>query len=235
MKASILTLIIFYLSIHTQAQDTTFVELRNGVKYEGKIEVETPFLKKSRIILNDTTVILLERVQRYQSKDGYFVRISYADGDGFAKLIEEGNIDLYIREQMTYSGGSWMPGPNGTSTYMPGGAGISSVQYFSKNGSRLQKASARNLKIALADNPTSMSYLNKRDGLTAVQVLGAIAGVAIAAATFSGEIDKESPDFTGLVIGGVVFTGSIWLPYFAKEDLVDKAIQEYNRVELPSN
>ncbi len=237
MKASNLFLIILLFSTSLKAQSTDFVELMTGERYKGKVEVQTPFLKKARVVVNDSTTILLEKVRSYQTEDGYFMRISSLEGSGFAKRVEEGNIDLYIKQQMNYGGGGhWIPGPNGTSTYMPGGGmSSSSVQYFSKNDGPVRKANARNLKVALADNSASMDYLKKRDGLTAVQVIGIIGGLAIGTASILSQSDKEVLNPTGIVVGLVVVTGSSWIPHFAKQDMVEKAIQEYNRPVLPTD
>lgn len=90
------------------------------------------------------------------------------------------------------------------------------------------KANALNLKQHLNDNPISMEYLKKRDGLTAVQSVGAIAGLAIAGITLSNQADKDELDVTGPFIGIGVFAGSIWVPNFEKQNLVQKAIIEYN-------
>ena len=57
--------------------------------------------------------------------------------------------------------------PKGGSFYVGGGSSPSQVEYFSKNDGPLMKANAFNLKKHLNDNPISMEYLKKRDGLTA--------------------------------------------------------------------
>ncbi|MCR9133493.1 MAG: hypothetical protein NXI08_12990 [bacterium] len=230
-KITKLGLLFFALfSTNGLSQSTDFVELKNGTRYEGKVEVKEPFLKKSRIILNDTTTILMQEVEKYQSSEGYFVRMHGGFGDAFARRIQEGNIDLFTR-YVPSSGPTWIPGPNGTMTYIGPSSGGSNMQFFSKNDGPIMKANARNLKQELYDNPTSMQYLNQRDGLTALQVIGIVGGVALAASTISAQADKEEPDFTGAVLGLGVVGFSSWIPHFAKQNLTEKAIRAYNSKE----
>lgn len=225
----ILSLLSFVIIINATAfaQGKDFVELKDGTRYEGTIEVQELFLKKSRIIVNDTTTILMQDVEKYQSSDGYFVRMYGGYGDAFARRIQEGNIDLFIR-QVPNNSPSYMPGPNGTMTYMGSTGGSSSAQYFSKDDGPILRANATNLKTALSDNPVSMQYLKDRDALTAVQVIGIIGGIVIGAASVTAQADKEEPNFTGAFVGLGVLAGSAWLPYFAKQDLTEKAIRAYN-------
>ena len=142
----------------------------------------------------------------------------------------EGNIDLYTRTVRYYDGGTWVPtgAPRGGSFHVGGGPSSSQVEFFSKNNGPLIKANALNLKKHLNDNPISMEYLQQRDVLTAVQWIGAIAGLAIAGITLSNQADKDELDITGPVIGIGIFTGSVWIPNFEKRNLIQKAIYEYN-------
>ena len=66
---------------------------------------------------------------------------------------------------------------------------------------------------------------------TAVQVIGMIGGVVIGGLALSNQVDKEEPDFTGVVLGVGVVAGSSWIPYFAKKEMVKKAISVYNDPE----
>ncbi len=222
--------IIAITSVQSFSQDSQFVELRDGTRYEGRVEVKEPFLKKSRIILNDSTTILMQDVEKYRSSDGYFVRMHVGYGDAFARRIQKGNIDLFERVVPNHSA-SWVPGPNGTMTYLGGGVGSSKAQYFSKDGGRIMRANAVNLKKELYDNPLSMQYLKQRDGLTALQVIGIIGGVALAATSVTSQADKVEPDFTGAIIGVGVIGLSSWIPHFAKQNLTEKAIEAYNQSE----
>lgn len=185
-------------------------------------------------MINDSTHYPLKEVLAYKKDGEYYRRIglsfNFNTGDQFAVRTEKGNIDLYERMEYSYSN-SWVPGPNGTMMYTGGGFNGNNVQYFAKDSGPVLKANARNLKTALSDSPQSMEYLKKRDGLTAVQVIGIIGGIAIAGASISAQADKEDPDFTGAFIGVGVVAGSAWIPFFAKQDLVRKAIKVYNHPE----
>ncbi len=221
--------IVLLFSTISFAQNNQFVELKDGTIIEGNVEREEKIFQKGKLIVNDTTEILLQNVYRFQSSDGYFIRMSQGYGDTWAERIIEGNIDLFTRT-VSYSGGTWMPtgAPGGGSFYVGGGSSSSQVEFFSKNDGPLMRANAFNLKKHLNDNPISMEYLEKRDGLTAVQWIGAIAGIAIAGVTLSNQADKDELDVTGPLVGVGVFAGSVWIPYFEKRNLVQKAIIEYN-------
>ena len=225
--SSFVVLLLFTISV--SAQFKNFVELRDSTIIRGKVELSTKLFKSSKIIVNDTTEIPLSKVHAYQTTEGYFRRMYSGYGETFAKRLEEGNIDLYTRTQSYGGGGAFVPGPNGTSIFVGGGMQSSQVEYFSKDDGNLQKANARNLKRALFDNPESMEYLNKRDGMTAIQVLGVLAGVAIGAASLTSQADSDELDPTGAIVGLVIISGSTWIPSFQKQELTRKAIKAYNR------
>ncbi|MEQ9279031.1 MAG: hypothetical protein RLN83_06005 [Balneola sp.] len=222
--------VLFLFTISVSAQYRNFVELKDSTVIRGKVELSTKLFRSSKIIVNDTTEIPLSKVHAYQTTDGYFRRMYSGYGDSFAKRLEKGNIDLFTRTQSYGGGGSFVPGPNGTSMFVGGGMQSSQVEYFSKDGGELQKANARNLKRALFDNPESMEYLKKRDGMTVVQVLGVIAGVAIAATSLASQSDSEEISMPpGAFVGVMVISGSSWIPYLQKKELTRKAIKAYNR------
>ena len=229
-KIVFLSLILIFSSTQLYAQSGDYIELRDGTIVEGEVKISERLFRSSRIIINDTTYYPLNEVMAYKQDGEYYRRIglNFNTGNQFAMRTEKGNIDLYERMEYSYSN-NWVPGPNGTMMFMGGGFNGNNVQYFAKDSGPVLKANARNLKTALSDNPQSMSYLKKRDGLTAVQVIGIIGGIAIAGASISAQADKENPDFTGAFLGVGVVTGSAWIPFFAKQDLVRKAIEEYNR------
>jgi hypothetical protein len=214
--------IVLLYSTISFAQNKQFVELKNGTIIEGNAERVEKIFQKGKLIVNYSTEILLQNVYRFQSSDGYFIRMNQEFGDTWAERIIEGNTDLYTRTIKSYNGGTWMPtgAPKGGSFYVGGGSSPSQVEYFSKNDGLLMKANAFNLKKHLNDNPISMKYLKKRDGLTAVQWIGAIAELAIAGITLSNQADKDELDITGPVIGMGIFAGSVWIPYFEKRNLV---------------
>ena len=236
LRLTLITCVTLLFLSSSQAQEADFVELKDGTILQGSVERKEKIFKKGRLILNDSTEILLENVYRFQSSDGYFIRMSQGYGDTWAERIIKGNIDLFTRTVQSYNGGTWVStgAPGGGSMYIPGGGASSQVQYFSKNDGPVMKANAINLKKNLNDNPISMEYLKKRDGLTAVQVIGAIAGIAIAGITIANQTDKEDLDVTGPVIGVGIAAGSIWIPYFEKQNLVQKAIDEYNNPSFRS-
>lgn len=211
-------------------QSGYFVELSDGTIYEGKIEVSRPFLKKSRFIINDSTIVLMERVERYNISEGYFVRMHKGVGETFARRIEKGNIDLFTRSVQSGVGG-WTPtGPNGSMAYI-GGGGSHSVEYFSKNNGPLLEANARNLKRELVDNPISMRYLKKRDTQTAIMIIGILGGLTLSGVSLAYQADKEAVDPTAPVAGLVMVSLSSLIPRFIKKDLTKKAIKAYNHPE----
>jgi len=220
--------LLLLCTLSVSGQFKNFVELRDSTIIRGKIEVSNKLFRSSKIIVNDTTEIPLSKVHAYQTSDGYFRRMYSGYGDDFAKRLEKGNIDLYIRTQDSMAP-SYIPGPNGGSTFIGHGTQTNNVEYFSKDGGELKKANARNLKKALFDNPQSMEYLKKRDGMTAIQVLGVIAGISIGAASLLSQSDKDELDPTGAIVGLAVISGSTWIPSFQKKELTRKAIKAYNR------
>lgn len=229
MRKLLIAIGLFLLStLSVSAQFRNFVELKDSTIIRGKIELSNKLFRSSKIIVNDTTVILLSKVHAYQTSDGYFRRMYSGYGDSFAKRLEKGNIDLYTRTQQTMNP-SFVTGPSGTSMFVGGGMQTNQVEYFTKNGGDMQKANARNLKKALSDNSESMDYLKKRDGMTVVQVLGVIAGVSIGAASIASQSGKDELDPTGIIVGAVVISGSTWIPSFQKKELTIKAIKAYNR------
>lgn len=230
MKKILLLVVILLVSvIPLFGQSGQFVELINGTIIEGKVEYQSKLFKSPRIIVNDTTSYPISRVRAYKSSEGYFLKMS-GYGSTFALRLEEGNIDLYTRTISSHSP-SYVPGPNGTSMFVGGGMTSSQVQYFTKDDGPLLRANARNLKKALSDNDLSMSCLKKRDGLTAVQVIGVIAGIGIGALTLTNQADSDELDPTGAIVGLAVIAGSTWIPHFAKKDLTLKAIKAYNHPE----
>ncbi len=220
--------LILVTSSAVKSQFLHFVELRDSTIIRGKVKVSDNLFKGRRLIVNDTTEIKLSDVRAYQTSDGYFLRIDKGYGDNFAERLKKGNIDLYSRQVTGFTPPTYMPAAGGTSTYIPGVATSSEAQYFSKNGGDLQKVNATNLKRALADNEVSMKFLKDRDGMTTIQVLGALTGVAIVAATLAPQLDKDELNLVGPVIGIAVFTGGIWLPEFKKRELTRNAIDAYN-------
>ena len=155
--------LLFIISASGFAQYRNFVELKDSTIIRGKVELSNKMFKKTRLIVNDSTEIFMSNVRAYQTTDGYFLRIDQGYGDDFAKRIEQGNVDLYSRPVQNFGGPAYMPGPGGTSTYVGGGFSTSEVEYFTKNGGKLQKANPRNLKSVLSDNAKSMEFLKKRD------------------------------------------------------------------------
>lgn len=225
----ICSLILLFSTTTSLAQLRQFVELRDGTRFEGSIEVKEPFLKKAHILLNDTTSILLSDVEKYQSVDGYFVRMHEGMGETFARRIVEGNIDLYTRF-LPSGGSSFTPAPFGGGMIYTGVSGsYSSAEYFSKDDGPVLKANARNLKRELADNAESMRYLNRRDGMTAIQIIGILGGIGLTAANINAQLDKENPNFSGTFIGLIMITGSAWIPYYSKKNLTQQAIEVYNQ------
>lgn len=235
MKNILVTLgLIFGMSVSGYTQSYgEFIQLKDGSILKGSVEISEKLFRSSKIILNDTTTFLLKNVEAYQDDGDYFKRIAlgFSSGDQFARRTEKGNIDLFERYEDSFTPGYFVPGPNGTSMFMGGGSSGSNKQYFSKNDGPVMVANAHNLKKELSDNALSMEYLRKRDGLTTIQVLGTITGVVIGAVSVSNQAGKDSLDPTGLVIGAAMITGTVWIPFSAKQELTRKSIEAYNHPE----
>lgn len=186
--------------------------------------------------------MLLQDVYRFQSSEGYYMQIKKGTlneymiivkngvQDTWAKRIVKGNIDLFTRTIINEPSDYWTESdsPDDDFDFMSETESSNEITYFSKNDGPLLKANAFNLKKHLNDNPVSMAYLKKRDELTAVQWVGAIAGLAIAGITLSNQSKKDKVDMIGPVIGISISAGSIWLTSYKKQILVENAMNEYN-------
>lgn len=234
MKAKV-TLFFFLIIVPVLgfSQETHFVQLRNGTVLTGKIGyVALPFRGLNIVVNGDSTIFVSKTVIAFQNDDGYFRRVpgvkKAEDGDDFAIRTEKGSIDLFSRNT-GFSPGTMVPGPYGTMMFTGGGTG--KAEYFSKGGGALQKYNIRNLKPALSDNALSMNYMNKRDGWTAVQVIGILGGAIITASSFAALPKSDTPKLTGIFVGLGMITGSAWIPHLAKKNLTRKAIRAYNHPE----
>ncbi len=227
--ALILVFLISGFYGESKGQLSEHIQLRDGTILEASVEFNERLFRSNQIVFNDSVTYSLSRIEAYMDGVSYYRRVKTSpfSTNDFARRVEKGNIDLYEFFEFKSSP---MMNSNGyvTTTTSP-----VSTQFFSKDGGPIQKVNARNLKKALYNNPVSMEYLNKRDQLTAVQVIGAIAGAAIIGISISNQIesDAETINPTGLILGGLVVNGSIWLPHFRKQDLTQDAVRSYNSPE----
>ena len=76
--------IVLLYSTISFAQNKQFVELKNGTIIEGNAERVEKIFQKGKLIVNDSTEILLQNVYRFQSSDGYFIRMNQEFGDTWA-------------------------------------------------------------------------------------------------------------------------------------------------------
>ena len=76
--------IVLLYSTISFAQNKQFVELKNGTIIEGNVERVEKIFQKGKLIVNDSTEILLQNVYRFQSSDGYFIRMNQGFGDTWA-------------------------------------------------------------------------------------------------------------------------------------------------------
>ncbi|MFV1882969.1 MAG: hypothetical protein ACMZ7B_00555 [Balneola sp.] len=211
------------------AQNEDFVQLRDSTVIKGKVEVQEKMFGKNTITIDDTLKYYLQEVHAYQIDNVYYLRMYGGYGDAFAKRIERGNIDLFTRTVRNSGGGVMFPmGSVGPVAFGPSFNPSSQAEYFSKDGGPILKANQSNLKRALSDNPTSMYFLKKRDGATAIQVVGIIGGIAITALSITSQADSEEFNPTGPLLGLGVIAGSAWIPYFKKQEFTRNAIRSYN-------
>lgn len=218
-KSTILILFLILSSNSVFAQETDFVVLKNDSVVTGDLTINGKMFSQSMFILDDSVFIKQQEIKAYQLDGEYYLRMPFGFGDRFALRIEEGNLDLYSR-------------PFNYVSSMNGMYVESQRMYFIKGDGPLKNLNGANIYEAVADNPVSLDFMKKRQGLTVVQVIGALAGIGLTASAFANLEPDETPN-VGAMVGGIsVFAGSIWIPYFAKADLLDKAIKSYNYPEL---
>ena len=83
--------IVLLFSTISFAQNNQFVELKDGTIIEGNVERVKKIFQKGKLIVNDTTEVLLQNVYRFESNNGYFIRMNQGYGDTWAERIIEGN------------------------------------------------------------------------------------------------------------------------------------------------
>lgn len=227
-------IVLLFLLVPDQllhGQNGDHILFKDGSIVEGQVEIIEKLFGSRRVIFNDSVRYNLWDIEAFQENGGYYRRVSttpFSKND-FAKRVVKGNIDLYeILKFDSY-------GPNSFHSTMSynsyGGNSVVSMQFFSKDYGPLQKVNARNLKKALNDNPVSMEYLKKRDTMTMIQVFGSIVGASLIVSSISKLVSLEEDEPyspIGLLAGGVVINGSIWLPHFQKQSLTRKAVTNYN-------
>ncbi len=157
------------------ASDSSFIQLNSDKILNGNVELKSPFLRSRYLLFNESTKYDISAVKAFQNEEGYFVKVKYGffKQEKLAKRVQRGKIDLY---SVYVHSGSGVP--IFTTGHLSLGVSIpAKVDYFSKNGQDVQKASYGNLKKALFDNPESMKYLNAHRTLQFVAIGMVVAGL----------------------------------------------------------
>ncbi|MEM9998180.1 MAG: hypothetical protein AAF809_10815 [Bacteroidota bacterium] len=238
-------LLLLSLSLYAQAPADPpappafdeYVILAEGDTLRGDVNIREPFLRSTRIVVNDSTEYKLDQVSEVNNEDGNFVVGQLTGSRTLLRRVEAGRISLYSKTVMTP--GMWTPGPNGTQTFTGGNS--STYEYFRVGGGDVQKASASNLRPVMADHPEALALVNQHQTLTYVQwgLIGAGLALAVVGATqseFGSGSDQVGPfaeessaDISPLVFVGVGVAVSSWIPQLMRQDLIQQSIETYNR------
>ena len=225
----------------SQAQSVDeYAVLVSGDTLRGDVDIREPFLRSTRIVVNDSAEYKLDQITEVNNASGNYV-VGHGSAFGGTMLVERveaGRISLY--EKVTQNHGTWMPGPNGTQQYT--GGGTSKSQFFRLQGGPVQRASAANLRAAMQDSPASIALLDRRERLAYVQwgLVGVGAVVTVLGLTQSefGEPASDNPfandegeaaSISPLVFVGVGVMAGSWIPHLMREPLLEESIDVYNR------
>lgn len=201
------------------------VRLYNDEVKEGtRLTYEYPIMQPSYFSL-DGKHFDSENVAYFRNNHGYFANLSPFYGErseryamrikntGKIQLFEEIDISAYAADTLETSN--------------PRRLATGEVwQFYAKNEGELKKGNYRNLKIDLADNPTSLSYLKSYKRMSILQYSLATAGASLVAYQFYSMRNEPAQITTGLILG-LVMTGSSLLFDGPKNDMLWMAVDSY--------
>ena len=228
-----LPLLILLLVSSAAAQTSDFVVLAaSGDTLRGHVELRDPFLKRAYVRV-DSQRVEIEDVREFREGETLFAVVERRN---LARLVRQGErVDFYARYVTSSTPGMMVPtgGPGSGMTMTPGTSSTEEIAYYRLDGGPVERASASNLRIALADNPESLRALDQYQNLTYAQYgttavgLGAFAaGAALTLASEeNGEYSVSPLTFVGvglLAISNLVFPSQ-------RRAKVRLAIDAYNR------
>lgn len=231
VKLTLITITFFSSLIFPQSKtSSSFVQLKSGEKIFGNIQVVKESLATDFVLINDTLAIAFDKIDNYQTDEGYFVIV---DGN-VAKRIYKGKLDLYYEANLRFVNGDFDSFPF-NNNYMHHEISVrvvdNSVLYFSKNGDSVKEANYRNLANALSDNSKSIKILKEYNNLTYAKYGIGIIGVGLIAYYLAdlGNIDSgdiKKPKFGAFAAGGLAIGLSYGIHIFQKP-LLKKAVDSY--------
>lgn len=211
-----------------------YVKMLDGSEFTGEFKMKRPILSIPHILLENETKIYFSEIECYQYREEFFQRIpSSFSANKFAKRVLKGKIDFYssvtLNKTPGFSNTISTPGGDFT-TLTPGTSSLSSVDYFRKGNGDLEKASYKNLAVALKDNKESMRYLSQYKTLNRVQWGMTLGGIGLVVGGLS-QIDKEDGLTSGgkaLMISGGIISGIGQIFGLKKPEKIMDAIEVYN-------
>jgi hypothetical protein len=219
---------ISFISLIASAQLTPkkhIVRLYNDEVKEGtRLVYEYPIMQPSYFSL-DGKHFDSENVAYFRNNHGYFANLSPFFGERserYAMRIKNtGKIQLFEEIDISAYGGDTLLTDN------PRRLATGEVwQFYAKNEGELKKGNYRNLKMDLADNPTSLSYLKSYKRMSILQYSLATAGASLVAYQFYSMRNEPAQLTTGLILG-ILMTGSTLLFDAPKSDLLWMAVDNY--------
>lgn len=229
----IVTLLLLTASTTLWSQKTensSFVVLHTGEKLSGSaLHYEMPILRPSTFNLDDKQLEATE-VAFFQNSIGFFANLNKIHGnksERFAMRIKSGKVNLFEEIPIEiYGKGSLDSSIEDLDKDML--ASGKSFQYYSVAQREVRKATVRNMKIDLADNPAAMKEVN---AIRRFQILqGAL--VSAGASFIAYSIMQQSGGavrFNPMMALGIIVSGSSLFLENSKDNAKWLAVDAYNR------
>ena len=178
MIRSLAAFALLALATPASAQASDYVLLVSGDTLRGAVDVRSPLLQKTYLAFGDRRVEL-EEVSEYRSDGETYAIVGTRT---IVRRVSSGpRVDFYSRTVTTTTPGvATSAGPGGP-VYTPGSVSSETIGYYRLDAGPVERASASNLRLALADNPESLGYLDQEKTLAAAQYATLAAGLAAAA------------------------------------------------------
>lgn len=225
------------ISLATIAQKTEsnhYVVLFTGEKISGtRLIYDSPIMKASQFMLDDRP-IESSSVAFFQNNHGYFASLSGLYGqkaERYAMRIKAGKVNLFEEIEMDVYGSDGLGGEGTEEQELYKGDALASgttFQYYSVAAREVKKASVRNLKVDLADNPAAMHEVKM---IRKYQILQGTL-LAAAAGIIGNSIYQQSGGavrFEPMMALGIIVGGSSLFLENAKENAKWLAVDNYNK------